>query len=697
MSKRRPPSDFDDDEPRVYRRAAGPAPRFDDEAIDEDGFDDDVLDDEGNDSQPRHKHVWPYVLMMLLVWGVIFGAILWSHFLSDLPDVRNLLATAMPRDVTVLDDHGRLVARRGLTQGATVSVESLPSYIPNAFIAIEDRRFREHIGIDPVGMARAGVQNMMAGHVVQGGSTLTQQLAKNLFLDSGRTFDRKIQEAMLALYLESRYSKNQILTLYLNRVYFGAGVFGVEAASEKFFGKHADQLGLTEAAMLAGSVKAPARYNPLADADASLARAAVVLRAMQDTGYITDAARAQAQATRPRIVSGSGTPEAGYFTDWVVSQLNGILGQENGHGADAVVVETSFDLDTQNLAERAVAQGIDAEGEKIRASQAALVAMTPDGAIRAMVGGRSYAQSSFNRATDAVRQPGSAFKPFVYLTAFEHGHTPDDVMRDGPVNIHGWKPSDFEGEYKGDITLTQAFAESSNTVAAQLTDQLGPKEVAATARRLGITSPLEEVASLALGTSGVTPLELTGAYTPFANGGNGIVPFAILRVRSRTGKILYDRKPGGLGAVMSPANNMAMTRLMVQTVTTGTGKAARLLERPSAGKTGTTQDFHDAWFVGFTADLVTGVWVGNDNAAPMKKATGGGLPAHIFHAFMEDAEQDLPVRPLVGSELIADASDAPVVVAAEPVTEPTPAPAPVATAKPQDPFEKILNSLFGGT
>ena len=649
-------------------------------------------DEEEGDFEPPRRRIWPYVLAMLLVWGVIFGAILWSHFLSDLPDVRNLLTAPGSRDITLLDDHGRMIARRGLTQGAMVQVETLPGYVPNAFIAIEDRRFRSHFGLDPIGMARAGIQNMMAGHVVQGGSTLTQQLAKNLFLDPGRTFDRKIQEAMLALYLESRYSKNQILTLYLNRVYFGAGVFGIEAASEKFFGKHAGELGLTEAAMLAGSVKAPARYNPLADADASLARAQIVLRAMQDTGFIDDAARAQAQATRPRIVSGTGTPEAGYFTDWVVSQLNGILGQS----ADAVVVDTSFDLDAQNLAERAVAHGLDAEGKKIHATQAALVAMTPDGAIRAMVGGRSYAQSNFNRAADAVRQPGSAFKPFVYLTAFEHGHTPDDIMHDGPVNIHGWKPSDFEGEYKGDITLTEAFAESSNVVAAQLTDELGPKEVAATARRLGIASPLEAVASLALGTSGVTPLELTGAYAPFANGGNGIIPFAITRIRTKAGKVLYQRKPGGLGAVMSPANNAAMTRLMVQTVTTGTGKAARLIERPSAGKTGTTQDFHDAWFVGFTADLVTGVWVGNDNAAPMKKATGGGLPAHIFHAFMEDAELDLPVRPLVGSELVADAgTPAPVMAASTPAPETPPRPAPA--AKPPDPFEKILNSLFGGT
>ncbi|MBN9545199.1 MAG: penicillin-binding protein 1A [Alphaproteobacteria bacterium] len=691
MGRKRPPSDFHDDgEPRIYRRAAPPTPVvYDDE---DEYFEEEYFEP----APPPKRRIWPYALVMLLVWGVLFGAIVWSHFVSDLPDVRNLTAAAAPRDVTILDDHGRLVARRGLTQGAAVDAAKLPAYVPNAFIAIEDRRFRHHFGIDPIGLARASLRNMMAGHVVQGGSTLTQQLAKNLFLDPERTFDRKVQEAMLAVYLESRYSKDQILTLYLNRVYFGAGVFGIEAASEKFFGKHAGELSLTEAAMLAGSVKAPARYNPIADADASLARASVVLQAMRETGFITEAEQRQAETTRPRIVTSNGTPEAGYFTDWVISQLNGIVGQD----VAAVIVETSFDLGTQDMAERAIAQGLDAEGEKIHASQAALVAMTPDGAIRAMVGGRSYAQSSFNRATDAVRQPGSAFKPFVYLTAFENGRTPDDIMHDGPINIRGWKPSDFDGKYKGDITLTEAFAESSNVIAAELTDQLGPKEVAATAKRLGITSPLEAVASLALGTSGVTPLELTGAYAPFANGGNGVKPFAILRVRSKSGKTLFQRKPGSAEPVMSQANNSAMTKLMVQTVTTGTGKSARLAERPTAGKTGTTQDYHDAWFVGFTADLVTGVWVGNDNAAPMKRVTGGGLPARIFHTFMEDAEQDLPVRPLVGSEvLVADVGDTaatPAVTDAVPVPEAAPPPAPVVAAKPEDPFEKILNSLFGG-
>jgi penicillin-binding protein 1A len=644
------------------------------------------------DAPKRRKRAatWPYILVMLGCWGLIFGGIFFSRFLSGLPDVSHLLLAGPSQDITILDDRGRLIARRGLTQGQTVRVEDLPDYVPNAFIAIEDRRFREHPGIDPIGLVRAASENMMVGHVVQGGSTLTQQLAKNLFLNSGRTYERKTQEAMLALYLEYRYSKNQILTLYLNRVYFGAGVFGVEAAAEKFFGKPARELNLTEAAMLAGSVKAPARYNPIADPDASLARAGQVLKAMREAGFIDAETRAAAESTRPKILRATGTPGSGWFADWVVARLHGLIGDTR----EPVIVETSFDLETQQLAERAVTRGL-AEGGRIGAGQAALVAMTPDGAVRAMVGGASYESSTFNRATDAVRQPGSAFKPFVYLAAFEHGRGPDDVMNDGPVDIHGWKPQDFEGEYQGPIPLIKAFAESSNSVAAQLTAEVGPRAVARTAHRLGIASPLSEVSSLALGTSGVTPLELTGAYAPFANGGQGVAPFGIVAVHTAAGKILYQHQNQDTGAVMTAAANRQMTRLMVETVSSGTGKAARLDERPSAGKTGTTQDSHDAWFVGFTADLVCGVWLGNDNSAPMHKApgltaTGGGVPAHIFHAFMEDAEQAMPVRPLAGSNLVATA-DAPQAAAMPDGVQPA-----EATKKP-DAIQRILDGLFGGT
>ncbi len=634
-------------------------------------------------ARSKARATWPYVLMMLGAWGVIFGGLFFSHFLSSLPDVGNLMVSGPSQDVTILDDHGRLIARRGLTQGAMVRAEDLPDYVPGAFIAIEDRRFRSHLGIDPIGLGRAAFQNAMAGHVVQGGSTLTQQLAKNLFLSPNRTFERKVQEAMLALYLEHRYTKNQILTLYLNRVYFGAGVFGIEAASQKFFGKHASELSLTEAAMTAGSVKAPARYNPLSDIDAGLKRARVVLQAMQDAGIIDGNSRAQAEATRPRIVRANATPSSGFFADWIMAHLNEAVGPTN----EPLIVETSFDLDTQTMAERAIATGLDSEGGKFNAHQAALVAMTPDGAVRAMVGGRTYGGSGFNRATDAVRQPGSAFKPFVYLTALEHGHSADDMVNDGPVDIHGWKPTDYEGHFKGRMPLIDAFAESSNSVAAQLTAEVGPREVARTARRLGIVSPLMEVSSLALGTSGVTPLELTGAYAPFANGGNGVTPFGVLRIKTRSGKVLYENKASSAGAVMSAQDDMQMTRLMSEVTATGTGKAARLEDRPTAGKTGTTQDFHDAWFVGFTADLVCGVWIGNDDNKPMVKATGGTLPARMFHAFMTDAEQGLPVRPLTGSALMASAE--------QPATEQA-TPAAEEKSKP-DTFQRLLNGLFGGT
>jgi len=639
----------------------------------------------------RRKRSWPYVVTMFAIWGLIFGAVILSHFISSLPDVNKIMTPAASEDVTILDDHGRVIARRGLTQGETVAVADLPDYVTNAFIAVEDRRFRSHFGIDPFGLSRAAIRNMATGHVVQGGSTLTQQLAKNLFLTPDRTYERKLQEAALAIYLETRYSKDQILGLYLNKVYFGAGVYGLEAAAEKFFGKHASELGLTEAAILAGSVKAPTRYNPLADPDAAHARAQVVLKAMEEAGYIDLDTRIAAAQTRPRISRIIGTPGSGYFADWVIAQLRELVPAS----AEPIMVETSFNLQIQGLAEAAVMQGLGLDGDKLSVSQAALVAMTPDGAVRALVGGRSYAQSAFNRATDAVRQPGSAFKPFVYLAALEHGHTLNDTVQDEPVTFGKWTPGNYENRYEGAMPLLRAFATSSNSVAAQLTQEVGPRTVAATARRLGITAPLDAVDSLALGTSGVSPLEMTGAYAAFANGGEAVTPFAVMKIRTVAGKVLYERKPKAQGAAMSPENNAAMTRLMAETVLTGTGKVARLPNRDVAGKTGTTQDYRDAWFIGFTADLVCAVWTGNDDFTPMKKATGGALPARIFRDFMGGAEQGLPERPLAGAAMAANlpptdtAALTPQPPAAMAVS------APVEQGKPGT-IDSILNSLFGG-
>ncbi len=642
-------------------------------------------DEDGVDPPKTKKRAtWPYAVALLCAWAFIFGAVIFSRYLSDLPDVKSLLVQSASHDITILDIRGRLIARRGLTQGKLVDVKDLPTYVPNAFIAIEDRRFRDHLGIDPLGLARAAYANMMAGRVVQGGSTLTQQLAKNLFLDSDRTYHRKIQEALLAVYLESRYSKDQILSLYLNRIYFGAGVYGIEAAAERFFGKPARQLTLPEAAMLAGSVKAPARYNPLADADASKARSEIVLRAMKAAGYIDASAERQAVASRPRVMRGAGTAGSGYFTDWVIAQIPGYIGETG----EPLIVHTSFDLDMQAQAENAVASALASEGVKLHAGQAALIAMTPNGAIRAMVGGRSYVQSPFNRATEALRQPGSAFKPFVYLAALESGMSLNDTVNDAPVNIRGWKPSDFDNKYKGEISLIEAFAISSNSVAAQLTDRVGPKVVAKTAQQLGITSHLDTNVSIALGTSSVTPLELTGAYAPFANGGKGISPYGIVSIVTGKGRTLFAHKDSGLGQVISYDEAAQLSQLMSATVTYGTGKAARLSDRPSAGKTGTTQDFRDAWFVGYSADLVTGVWTGNDDSSNMHRATGGGMPARIFKTFMENALDGVPASPLPGGALMAEAEQP----AATPVSE-----AAVEQPKKTDAFDALINSLFGGT
>lgn len=643
--------------------------------------------------KPKRKRTWPYALALVCCWGFIVGAVFLFHWISELPDTNGLMLKGPSHDITLVDRKGRLIARKGLTQGAMVASTDLPSYVTNAFIAIEDRRFRDHIGLDVIGLVRAALENMAAGHVVQGGSTLTQQLAKNLFLEPDRTFDRKAQEALLALYLESRYSKDQILTLYLNRVYFGAGTYGIEAASERFFGKPATELTLKEAAILAGSVKAPARYNPLADRDAAEARAATVLRAMEDAGFISDQTRRLADAAPPRVMRKGGTPGSGYFADWVVSRIPGYVGDIH----EPLVVETTFDLRLQAKAERAVEDGLAGEGGKLHAHEAALVALTPDGAVRAMVGGRSYGLSPYNRATDAMRQPGSAFKPFVYLTALEHGHHIGDTMRDGPVSFGKWSPGNYEGRYEGQITLARAFAKSSNSVAAQLAVEVGPKNVVRTAHRLGIASDMLAVPSIALGSADVTPLELTGAYTPFANGGDGVVPYAIREIRTKSGHVLYRRKSSGIGRVMSAENASEMTHLMVDTVTTGTGKAARLDERPSAGKTGTTQEFRDAWFVGFTADYVCGVWIGNDNNAPMLHATGGTLPARMFKAFMETAESGLPVKPLRSIELAPQPpAQVATVASADTPAVAQPAAATTSAAPPDKPttFDAILNSLF---
>lgn len=619
------------------------------------------------------------------LWVVVLVVGMFSYWISELPSTETVFVYQPGNDITVVDDKGRMIARRGLTQGASIPVGQLPAYVGNAFIAIEDRRFRSHFGIDPIGLIRAAFVDATHGEYVQGGSTLTQQLAKNLFLTPDRTFRRKIEEAILAVLLETRYSKDQILSFYLNRVYFGAGVYGIEAASERYFNKPAQQLTLPEAAVLAGIVKAPSRYNPQNSPQAALARSSVVLAAMEESQFIDRAGRIKAEKARPKFAHSLATPGAGYFVDYVISQVPGLVQSPK----ERLIVETTLDLDLQRNAENAVIGGLTRDGRKLNASEAALVSVSEDGAVRALVGGTSYDESEFDRAVDAKRQPGSAFKPFVYLAALEHGHRPTDEVEDGPVAIGNWHPGNYEGEYEGLITLARALAHSSNSAAVQLTNEVGPGEVASIAHRLGVAAQLNPVPSLALGTSEVTPLELTEAYVPFANGGYHTTPYAITRVRTANGRTLYQHDGGDPVRVMTPENDAFMTQMMRGTIKDGTGTSAALAGYDVAGKTGTSQDYRDAWFVGFTADYVTGVWVGNDNGSPMKKATGGGLPSRIFKTYMQQAERGHPPRELVGLTLFANEEPPP--------TQPNTAETPQPESHGGDVlsiFQNLLNRLF---
>ena len=450
---------------------------------------------------------------------------------------------------------------------------------------------------------------------------------------------------LLALWLERKFSKTQILELYLNRVYFGSGAYGIEQASQRYFGKPAKQLSLAEAALLAGLVKSPSRLAPTRNFDGAEQRAKVVLSAMADIGFISEAKARVAMARPPRIVAQAGNGSVNYVADWVMDVLNDVL----GHVDEDIVVRTTVDANLQADAEKALGDELAAKGDKARVAQGALVAMTPDGAVRALVGGRNYGESQFNRAVSARRQPGSAFKPFVYLTALEHGLTPDTVREDRPINVKGWQPENYGHEYYGPVTLTKALALSLNTVSVRLTLEVTPMAVIRTAHRLGIASKLEANASIALGTSEVSMLELVGAYAPFANGGYAAMPHVVTSITAGNGKVLYTRNSRQLGRIIEARYVAMMNAMMRQTLTIGTAHKAALPGWPAAGKTGTSQEFRDAWFIGYTSHLVTGVWLGNDDGTPTKHVTGGGLPVEIWSRFMRGAHQGVPVADLPGA------------------------------------------------
>ena len=491
---------------------------------------------------------------------------------------------------------------------------------------------------------RALIADVLRRGASQGGSTITQQLAKNLFLTQERTVTRKAQEVVLALWLEHKFGKAQIIELYLNRVYFGAGAYGVEGAAQRYFGKSARHLTLAEAATLAGLVQSPSRLAPSHNPDGAERRARVVLADMAEQKLASEDAVRVALAHPAHAVKSATAGSVNYVADWVMDAVNDVIGRFD----EDIVVETSIEPALQAAAERALAEVLAQKGEKFGVGEGALVAMTPDGVVRALVGGRSYAESQFNRAIAAKRQPGSAFKPFVYLTAIEHGLTADTVREDGPIAVRGWKPENYEHEYMGPVTLTQALANSLNTVSVRLTLEFGPAAVIRTAYRLGINSLLEPNASIALGTSEVSPIELVSAYAPFANGGYAISPHVIARVRSADGKLLYARPTQPLGRIVDARYVAMMNAMLHETLVSGTARHADLPGWSAAGKTGTSQDYRDAWFIGYTGTLVAGIWLGNDDNSPTRKATGGSLPVEIWSRFMKTALQGTAPSALLG-------------------------------------------------
>ena len=561
------------------------------------------------------------------IWFVVMGALGVLWLARDLPRPDAALDAARRPGLSLQDRSGAVFATFGDVVGEPLRLRDLPPTLPAAAVAVEDRRFYRHSGLDLIGIARAVWVNVTAGRLVQGGSTITQQVAKTLFLSNARTARRKVQEVLLTIWLERTFSKDEILEIWLNRVYLGSGAWGVDAAARLYFGQSARTINLWQSAVLAGLPRAPSRINPRSDPAAAAARGREVLSAMAATGAITPG---QAQAAGAQIAFTARPGTAGWFAEWVVEQSTTLVPT----GADALL-QTSLDPRMQALAEARLAALLDGPGVAAGAGQGAVVVLdATTGAVRAMVGGRDYRTSPFNRAVAARRQPGSAFKPFVWLAALEAGMTAADTVLDAPIRIGTWAPTNYDGTYRGDITLEDALAQSVNTASIRLMQQVGgPRPVAAVARRLGIASVLPPDLSLALGTGEVGLLELTAAYAPFANGGRAITPWGVAAVQSDGKRTALPHAPGE--QVVAPDQAAEMLRMLTSVVSRGTGRAAAVPGRAVAGKTGTTQDFRDAWFMGSvgtpSGPVVIGVWMGNDDARPMRGVSGSGLPARLFH------------------------------------------------------------------
>lgn len=598
----------------------------------------------------------------LFIWLGCIGAIGILWFSYDLPDINRLQMSVRKPSVTIQAKDGSIINTYGDLYEDMVKINELPPYVPQAFMAIEDRRFFSHFGVDLIGLVRAAYTNYKANRVVQGGSTLTQQLAKNFLFTQGmyeisdRSLRRKVQEAIMALWLEWKFTKEQIFTMYLNRVYFGAGTYGIEAAATKYFNKSARQLTVYEAAVIAGLLKAPSRYSPTNSPQKARERATVVLHQMVDAGYIKSVdeyLHQQDQAQQEQINLQGGR----FFADWIYETIPGLIG---AYDQDLVVL-TTFDPQIQKYAEDATKSTMERMAKDLKTSEISLVAMTPTGAVRAMIGGMNYNKSQYNRATQALRQPGSSFKPFIYLAGLESGITPETIFSDAPITVGKWSPKNFRTyQSVGELSMRQALTKSVNTVTVRIATEVGAKKIANVARRLGITSDMIQDMSISLGTTEVTLLELVSAYATFANKGKSVWPYGIVEIRNRNGDILYQREADAEDQVIEPKYVRQMNDMLLNVVNHGTGRRARLkcpvpgkldkkgepvTETPAievAGKTGSNGDY-DAWFVGFTPDLVAGIWTGNDNNTPMhKNSTGSRLPAETFSAFMSPIACAIP-------------------------------------------------------
>ena len=553
---------------------------------------------------------------------------------SQLPDYDQLRKRSdLGQMIRMRAADGTVLVSLGPSFGRWLPYEQIPATMRAAMIAVEDKRFRQHPGVDPIGIARSIKVRVSTGHWRQGGSTITQQLARNIFLNNHRNFGRKIQEIVLALAIEYKFSKDQILELYLNRVYFGGGSYGIDAASRTFFGHSADRLDLGEAAIIAGLVKAPSNYSPTADAEAAKGRAGVVLNAMVENGFIS---RAAADGVDPRAVRLQAAPRQNsvrYFTDWALPQLETLIDETH----EPIDVWTTLDPKLQAAGHKAI--NANSPGD----AQGALVSLDRDGAVRAMVGGRDYVTSIYNRATQAQRQPGSSFKLFVYLAALESGMKPTDTMVDQPVDIQGWKPRNSTRAYAGTVTLREAFSRSINTISAQIGDKLGFSTIADMARRFGITATLSTYPSMVLGSSEVRLIEMTKAFASVNNHGINVSPYAIRKVVTADGRLLYNREPTEDRVLVAPWVAAEMTDLLQSAVLSGTGRAAQI-GRPVAGKTGTTSSNKDGWFIGFSSGITTGVWMGRDDAKPIPGLQGGTAPARAFHDYMVVATANRPIE-----------------------------------------------------